>query len=262
MKIKKILALAATTAVCAATAFSLAAVTGCSSDNVLKVGVKNNVVGFGYQDELTGEYEGMEIELASMIAEELGYDGVEYTTVTAATRGQLLDSGDLDCVLATFTITDARKEQWDFSTPYYTDYVQVMVNTSAGYTSTSTLADFVANGGGKIGVSSGSTSYDSLVAYCEENSIDTTTLEKVEYADYSDISLALSSGSVDAFCVDRSILSNWLTSDRVFLSDTFSPQNYGVATKLGSDLSDDIETLITGWLADGTISNLITKYGI
>ena len=57
---------------------------------VLRVGVKNAVPGFGYQDPLTSEYSGMEIDLANLIAEHLGVD-VEFTTVTAATRGELLD---------------------------------------------------------------------------------------------------------------------------------------------------------------------------
>ena len=65
---------------------------------VLRVGVKNAVIGFGFQDTLTGEYSGMEIDLATALAEELGVD-VEFTTVTAATRTELLDSGDIDCVL-------------------------------------------------------------------------------------------------------------------------------------------------------------------
>ena len=86
---------------------------------VLRVGVKNAVVGFGFQDTLTGEYSGLEISLAEKIAESLGVD-VEFTAVTAATRTELLDSGDIDCVLATFTITDERKQSWDFSTPYFT----------------------------------------------------------------------------------------------------------------------------------------------
>ena len=72
---------------------------------VLRVGVQNAVLGFGYQDELTGEYSGMEIALAEKIADYLGVE-VEFTAVTAATRTELLDSGDIDCVLATFTITD------------------------------------------------------------------------------------------------------------------------------------------------------------
>ena len=98
---------------------------------VLKVGVKNAVQGFSFQDTLTGEYKGLEDSLAEMIAEYLGVD-VEFTTVTAATRGELLDSGDIDAVLATFTITEERKKSWDFTTPYYTDYVSVLVEDSNG----------------------------------------------------------------------------------------------------------------------------------
>ena len=123
---------------------------------VLRVGVKNAVVGFGFQDTLTGEYSGLEISLAEKIAESLGVD-VEFTAVTAATRTELLDSGDIDCVLATFTITDERKQSWDFSTPYFTDYVTVLVEDKSGISS---LADLVDK---KVGVSSGSTSAKALV---------------------------------------------------------------------------------------------------
>ena len=41
---------------------------------VLKVGVKNAVQGFSFQDTLTGEYKGLEDSLAEMIAERLGVD--------------------------------------------------------------------------------------------------------------------------------------------------------------------------------------------
>ena len=48
--------------------------------DTFRVGVKQDVYGFGYLDETTGEYTGMEIELGALIAEALGYDEVEYTT--------------------------------------------------------------------------------------------------------------------------------------------------------------------------------------
>ena len=101
-----------------------------------------------------------------MIAEHLGVD-VEFTTVTAATRGELLDSGDIDAVLATFTITDERKKTWDFSTPYYTDYVSVLVEDSTGIKGLADLKDKV------VGVSSGSTSARALVkAMIDEGVLD------------------------------------------------------------------------------------------
>lgn len=237
---------------------------------VLRVGVKNAVLGFGYQDELTGEYEGMEIELAKKIADYLGVD-VEFTAVTAATRTELLDSGDIDCVLATFTITDERKKSWDFTTPYYTDYVTVLVQNSSGITG---LADLVDK---KVGVSSGSTSAKSLTkAMVEGGFIDgsafdadtfdaatwTTGVSFQQYDDYPTISTALSAGEVDAFCVDKSILAVYNTDDRSYIEDKFAPQDYGIATTKDSGMSTLCEELVTGWLADGTIEALIAEFGI
>lgn len=237
---------------------------------VLRVGVKNAVPGFGYQDPLTGEYSGMEIDLANLVADYLGVE-TEFTTVTAATRGELLDSGDIDCVLATFTITDERKQTWDFTTPYYTDAVTVLVEDSSGITS---LADLV---GKTVGVSSGSTSARELVRAMVEKGLvsgdnfdpdtfdPTTWTEGVsfhQYEDYPTISTALSAGEVDAFCVDRSILAIYKTEGRSYIQDEFAPQEYGIATTKGSGLSEVCEDLVTTWLSDGTIDGLISEYGL
>lgn len=237
---------------------------------VLKVGVKNAVVGFGYQDTLTGEYSGMEISIAEKLAEELGVD-IEFTTVTAATRTELLDSGDIDCVLATFTITDERKESWDFSTPYYTDYVTVLVEQSSGITSLADLVDKT------VGVSSGSTSARALTeAMIEAGLVDGTNFDKdtfdaatwtegvsfQQYDDYPTISTALSAGEVDAFCVDKSILAIYNTDSRTYIEEQFSPQEYGVATRKGSGFSEYVEGYITEWLADGTIDGFISENGL
>ena len=237
---------------------------------VLKVGVKNAVKGFSFQDTLTGEYTGLEDSLAEMIAEHLGVD-VEFTTVTAATRGELLDSGDIDCVLATFTITEERRKSWDFSTPYYTDYVSVLVEDSAGIKSLADLKDKV------VGVSSGSTSARALVQEMIDEGIltgegfdaDTFNADTWkdgisfrQYDDYPAISTALSAGEVQGFCVDKSILAIYKTEGRSYIDAEFSPQEYGVATKKGSGFSAVCDELITGWLSDGTIDGLIKDNGL
>ena len=237
---------------------------------VLKVGVKNAVVGFGYEDPLTGEYTGMEIELAKALAGKLGVD-VEFTAVTAATRTELLDSGDIDCVLATFTITDERKESWDFTTPYYTDYVSVLVEDSKGIKVLDDLLDAT------VGVSSGSTSAKALVKAMiekdlisdegfDEESFDPATWEEgirfQQYDDYPTISTALSAGEVDAFCVDKSILAIYRTEGRSYIDAEFSPQNYGIATTKGSGLSKVAEELVTESFANGTIDKLVSENGL
>lgn len=245
-----------------------------NSDKMLKVGVKDAVIGFGYKDPLSGEYEGLEIDLANKLAESMGYKGVEFTTVTAATRTELLDSGDLDCVLATFTITEERKKSWDFSTPYFTDAVTVLVEKADGITDLTGLV------GKKIGVSTGSTSAYALVKAMTEKGLlgdyalpesssefDISSFSESgtsfeQFGDYPAISNAMTAGTVDAFCVDKSILATYKSEDREYIADKFSPQEYGVATKKGSPLSTQIDGYITTWLADGTIDALIAQYGL
>ena len=218
---------------------------------VLKVGVKNAVQGFSFQDTLTGEYKGLEDSLAEMIAEHLGVD-VEFTTVTA-------------------TITDERKKTWDFSTPYYTDYVSVLVEDSTGIKGLADLKDKV------VGVSSGSTSARALVkAMIDEGVLDGANFDADtfnadtwkdgvsfrQYDDYPAISTALSAGEVQGFCVDKSILAIYKTEGRSYIDAEFSPQEYGVATKKGSDFSTLCDDLVKGWLADGTIEQLIKDNGL
>ena len=237
---------------------------------VLKVGVKSDVLGFGYMDPLTSEYEGMEIDLAKKLADYLGVD-VEFTTVTAATRTELLDSGDIDCVMSTFTITDERKQSWDFTTPYFTDHVTVLVKDSSNIKTLEDLKDKT------VGVSSGSTSAKSLVKAMIENGVITgdgfneesfdpaTWTDGVkfkQYDDYPSISTALEADEVDAFCVDKSILAVYKTAGRSYVDAEFSPQEYGIATTKGSGFSKLCEDQVSAWLSDGTVDGLIAQYNL
>ena len=85
---------------------------------VLKVGCKSDVPNFSLQNTATGEYEGFEDDLAYEIAGDIfGCSAdeakekklVEFQGVTAKTRGPLLENGEIDLVIATFTITEERK---------------------------------------------------------------------------------------------------------------------------------------------------------
>ena len=145
----------------------------------------------------------------------------------------------------------------------------VLVETASGITD---LAGLV---GKTVGVSSGSTSAKALATAMQEaglipafdaDTFDASTFSGgvtfKQFDDYPAISIALGAGDVDAFCVDKSILANYKTSDRSFIADSLSPLDYGVATKKGSELSGKIEELITTWLEDGTIAGLIEAWGL
>ena len=58
--------------------------------------------------QIANTYSGLGIDIAKKIAKELGVK-INCVPVTAQTRGPLLDNGQVDMVIATFTITDERK---------------------------------------------------------------------------------------------------------------------------------------------------------
>jgi putative glutamine transport system substrate-binding protein len=226
------------------------------SAGVLKVGVKSDVPGFGFINTSTNTYEGMEIEIAKLLANEILGDSskVKFEPVTAKTRGPLLDNGELDMIIATFTITDERKLTYNFSTPYYTDAVGMLVKISSGINS---LADL---DGKTIGVAQSATSKDAIDTAAKAIGV---TLKFGEFATYPEIKAALDSGRVDVFSVDKSILNGYLDAETVILPDEFSPQPYGVATKLSNkELADYVDGLIKKWLNDGTIAGLVRKFNL
>lgn len=152
------------------------------------------------------------------------------------------------------TFKPERLEQWNFSDPYYQDEVGLLVKKAGGYES---LADL---DGKVIGVAQGATSRDAVQAEADKLGI---KVEFLEFATYPEINAALESGRVDAFSVDKSILSGYLTDDSVILPDGFSPQDYGVATKLGTDeLRDFINEMLADMQESGEMDELLAKWNL
>jgi putative glutamine transport system substrate-binding protein len=223
---------------------------------VLKVGVKSDVPGFGLLNPDTGIYEGMEIDIARLIAGEIFGDEsrVAFTPVTAKTRGPLLDNGDIDFVIATFTVTDERKLTYNFSTIYYTDGVGLLTKKAAGYTGLKDL------NGKTIGVAQSATSRKAIEDGAAPLGI---KVGFAEFATYPEIKAALDSGRVDAFSVDKAILRGYLDASVELLPDTYMPQPYGIASKLSKkSLASWVDGLVNKWIHDGTIDELIVKYAL
>ena len=190
-----------------------------------------------------------------MIAEHLGVD-VEFTTVTAATRGELLDSGDIDAVLATFTITDERKKSWDFSTPYYTDAVGLLVNNDSGIESIEDLDGKI------IGVAQSSTTKDGFKSYVEEKGLNVNP-EFQEFDGYPALAQALATKQIDCFSVDRAILSGYVNDSNHILDDRFSEQEYGVASaKENTGLAELVDEKVTSMISDGSMKTLQEQWNL
>ena len=227
----------------------------------LKCGVKKDVLGYGYLDTKTKKYEGLEIDLCYQIAaavlgvsyeEAVEKELCEFTDVTPKTRGPLIDN-----IAATYTITKERKKSWDFSTPYRTDHVGILIKKNSGM---SKMADL---DGKIIGVSQGSTTKDLVLEMLEDEKIDATP-EFKEFPDYPSIKSALDAGNVDAFAMDRSTLKTYTTDDCQLLQPEieFGAQEYGVATKKGCDLSKTVDDTVKKLQKDGWIDEEISKWGL
>jgi putative glutamine transport system substrate-binding protein len=221
---------------------------------VLKVGVKSDVPKFGLVNTGTGKYEGLEIELSKLIAKEMlgNAEKVEFTPVTAKTRGPLLDTGELDLVIATFTITEERRLTYNFSSTYYTDAVGMLVKKAAG------LSGLKDCDGKVIGVAQSATSRKAIQEAADKLGV---KISFAEFATYPEIKAALDSGRVNVFSVDKSILNGYLDAQSLILPDAFSPQEYGVASKLDNKaLASYIDGIIQKWLKDGTIAGLVKQF--
>ena len=211
---------------------------------VLRVGVKQDVPNFGYKNPDSGEFEGLEIDIARKIADELGVD-IEFTPVTAQTRGPLLDNGQVDLVIATFTITEERKLLYNFTTPYYTDAVGFLVNKDSG------IKTFTDLNGKTIGVAQGSITRTLISELADKYGI---AVNFAELGSYPELSVSLRAHRTDAFSVDQSILSGYIGSKSELMDFSFSASDYGIVTKLSNkDLNNYLNSLVEKWTSDGSL---------
>jgi len=223
---------------------------------VLKVGVKVDVPKFGYRDPKTDVVDGFEIDLARGLAQKILGDAskIDVQAVTAKTRGPLLDNGELDMVIATFTITEERKKSYNFSEPYFTDGVGLLVKTAKGYKSLKDLA------GKRIGVAQSATTKAAIQDIADKTGI---KVEFAEFNTYPEIKAALDSGRIDCFSVDTAILYGYLDKTTTILPDRFAPQNYGIASKMGnSALAKVVQDYIAEIKASGQLDRLLTKWAL
>lgn len=221
---------------------------------VLKVGVKVDVPKFGYRDPKTNAVDGFEIDLARGLAQKILGDPakVDVQGVTAKTRGPLLDNGEIDLVIATFTVTEERKKSYNFSDPYFTDGIGLLVKKAKGYKSIKDLA------GKRIGVAQSATTKTAIQAVADQAGI---KVGFSEFNTYPEIKAALDSGRVDCFSVDTAILFGYIDDSTTILPDRFAPQNYGIASKLGKDaLAKAVQDYVAEIKSNGQLEKLLAKW--
>lgn len=196
------------------------------------IGVKNDQPGLGYEDTVTNERTGFDVEIARWIAASLGFDEsqIEYVTIPSANREQEIVNGNIDYYVGTYSITDSRKQQIDFAGPYLITGQGLLV--AADNEDINGPEDLA----GKIVCSvTGSTPLQRIRdEYNPGNTVENGT--------YSECIEQVKSGQVDAVTTDQAILAGYVALEPDALKivgDPFSEERYGVGLEKGDTALKD-----------------------
>ena len=186
-----------------------------------------------------------------------GLCGAYNSSILHYANSVIKQGGKADCGVSNFTITDERKKSWDFSTPYRTDYVGLMVKKRSGFTSIEDLDGKV------IGVSQGATTQGLIEQMIKDNGFSCKP-EFRAFSGYPIIKSSLDAGNIDVFAMDRSTLAGYMNETVELLQPEvkFGEQGYGVATKKGCDLSAVVDQVICDRLADGWLDQEVKTWGL
>jgi glutamate transport system substrate-binding protein len=192
------------------------------------VGVKYDQPGIGFLEPGADEPSGIDIEIAKIIAGELGIapEDIEWKETVSDNREPFLQNGTVDLVVASYSITDERREVVGQAGPYYVTGQQLLVRTEDAETITGPDA----LEGVKVCSVTGSTSIETVTKEYDA--------EPVPFDTYSDCVTQLQNGSVDAVTTDGAILLGYAAQapdDMKVVGDAFSEERYGVGFSKGDD---------------------------
>ncbi len=210
----------------------------------ITIGTKFDQPLFG-QVDADGKPQGFDVEIGKLIAAKLGIseDNITWTETQSANREPFIQSGEVDIVIATYTINDKRKEVIDFAGPYYNagQDLLVLAGNPEGIEGPEDLE------GKTVCTVSGSTSEANIAEYTDS----ITAL-----GGYSDCLEPVRNGQAVALTTDNVILAGLADSsggEFEVLGDPFTEEPYGIGLTKGDDeFRTWINDLLEESFEDGT----------
>lgn len=200
-----------------------------------------------------GEITGFDVELAYLMAQEMGMELViedmYFDGLLAA-----LDQGTVDFVMAAMTINDERKEAALFSTPYFNASQAVVVLED--YEGIQTVEDIADK---KVATQDGTTGYFMALDTfgCDASNV-------AAFKASTDCVLELTSGRADCIIIDDSVAQNFLQNfDGLKIVEGLEMplEEYGIAVKLGNEeLLEKINAALQTLVDNGTYDEIYAKY--
>ncbi len=160
---------------------------------------RTDLLGFGYLDD-DGRNIGFDIDLCRAVAAAVLGDpeAIEIVPVTAAERGPVIQTGEVDILSRNVTWTSSRDSQWgNFTITMFYDGQGYMVRADSGINSQDDMD------GASVCVTSGTTTEKNLAADFRERGLD---FEAVIFEDTASVYNAFFEGRCDVTTSDRSQL--------------------------------------------------------
>ncbi|GAA2902937.1 glutamate ABC transporter substrate-binding protein [Nonomuraea rubra] len=194
------------------------------NDKKLVIGVKADQPGLGLRTP-DGAFTGFDIEVAKYVAKQLGVEpsGITFKETVSANREAFIEQGQVDLVVATYSITDARKQKVSFAGPYFVAGQDLLVRADEA-----ALTGPEALNGKKLCSVAGSTPAQKVKAeYAKE-------VQLQEERTYSACVDRVLGGQLDAITTDNVILAGYAAQHSGKLKvvgKTFSTEKYGIGMK-------------------------------
>ena len=207
---------------------------------------------FEYQDK--GEVVGFDVDFIKAVAKEAGYnvkvEHVGWDPVFVEIKGKTADIG-----ISSITITDERKQTYDFSIPYFLSKNEILVPQNSTISSAQDLK------GKKIAVQNGTTGQEVVETLFGKNN---KNLKKFENNNLA--ILELKGGGVDAVVADNSVVETYVKNNSKdnfkFIKDdsTFTNEFYGLMLPKGSPLKSELDAAIKKVVENGTYEKIYEKW--
>ena len=210
-----------------------------------KVGIKFDQPGLGLKEG--SKYTGFDVDVAKYVSKELGHDenDIQWVQAPSAQRETLISTGQVNMVVATYSITDKRKAQVSFAGPYFIAGQDLLVRADdSSITGPDSLT------GKKLCSVTGSTSAQNV-----KKKVPGVQLQ--EFGTYSECVAALVSKGVDALTTDNTILAGYASQQQYkgklkVVGKTFSEERYGIGIKKGDvDLCKKIDDALKKMIDSG-----------
>ena len=223
----------------------------------LIVGVDRSNNLMSYRDAATGDVRGFEVDIAREIARDIFGDPnkVDFRFIESSDRVNALNTGAVDMIVRTMTISPEREHDVAFSIPYMNTQTRMLVLTNSGIKSVKDAAGKTLCGVGA------STALETIREHAPKSDILVTR-------SWGDCLMALQLNQADGIVVDDALLSGMAAQDSYtsIVGEPLETENYGVAVRRPSKQHDtrpllrQVNSTLERIRRDGTWSSIFEEW--